>query len=275
MTNETYHWSETYKEFTNRNIGILTLAQQETLRQSKICLFGMGGVGSPAFEVLVRTGIGKFSIVDKDRFDLSNMNRQIYAFHDTCNRDKVAVAAEFARKINPEVEIESFKEVTEENIHQILFGSDIVVLAIDELKPCLIISRKARELDIPLVEGWALPYGNVRVFTSDTPGLEDAYGLSTTGKNISDFSDEELKEIGIALLFGLGKIEGISDFYSETAINQIARGHMTSFAPMAWLTSVLMANEALKILLGMGRIAKGPHFTLYDPFSHRIPSIEK
>ncbi len=272
MSSQNITWSKSYKEFTGRNIGLLTEQQQESLRTAKICLFGMGGVGSPAFEVMVRTGVGNFAIVDKDKFDASNMNRQIYAFHDTFDKAKVDVATEYAKKINPEINIDAYYEVTENNISNILANADVVVLAIDELRPCLIISRQAKQMGIPLVEGWALPFGNVRVFTSDTPGLEDTYGLPTKGKEISEFSDEELKKLNTELLFGLGaSVEGIADFYSEDAINKIAAGHITSFAPMAWLTSVLLANEALKLLMKIGTIAKGPEFTMYDPYMHRIP----
>lgn len=267
-------WSKHYKEFTGRNIGLLTEEQQESLRNSTIAVFGMGGVGSPAFEVLVRAGIGRFKIVDKDEYDASNMNRQIFAFTDTIGKTKVDVAEEFAGKINPDIHVDCYTEVNQENIETILAGVDVIVLAIDELRPCLIISRAARKMDIPLAEGWALPYGNVRVISSETPELEDAYGLATKGKAIDEFTDEQLAQMNVELLFGLGKIEGITDFYSDEAIEKIAQGHITSFAPMAWLTAVLLANEALKVILGMGRLAKGPKFTLYDPFDHRIPAVE-
>lgn len=262
-----------YQTFTGRNLGIITPEQQERLRKATICVFGMGGIGSPAFEVLVRTGVGKFKIVDKDVFDASNMNRQIFAYTDTVDKKKTEVARNFASKINPDVQVDCFDHVDADNIGEILDSADLSVLAIDELKPCIIISRKAREMEIPLVEGWAIPYVNVRTFTPDIAPLEEAYGLPTLGRDLSEFSDEELSRLGTELLFGLGKIEGIAEFYSEEVIERIAQGVIPSFAPMAWLTSVMMAMEALKVLLGMGEVAMGPDFTLYDPFQHRIPGI--
>ncbi|WP_020590155.1 HesA/MoeB/ThiF family protein [Desulfobacter curvatus] len=268
-----FNWSKQYQTFIGRNDGIITPEQQEKLRKSTACVFGMGGIGSPAFEVLVRAGIGKFKIIDNDVYDASNMNRQIFANIDTIGKKKVLVAKEFAKKINPEIKIECYERIEEENINKIISEADVILLAIDELKPCVIISRAARKMKIPVVEGWALPFGNVRTFTQDTPQLEEAYGLQTLGKEISNFSDEELRRMGTELLFGLGKIEGIADFYSDEVIEGVARGIIPSFAPMAWLTSVLMANEALKILLNIGCIAKGPDFTMYDPYMHRIPSI--
>ena len=266
-------WTDEYTNLVNRNIGLITEKQQERLRTSKISVFGMGGIGSPAFEVLVRCGIGNFSIVDRDVFEPTNMNRQIFALPRTMGRRKIDVAEECAKEINPDVRIDKYDRVDEDNIVAILKNSDVVVLAIDELKPCVIISRKAREMEIPLVEGWAIPYGNVRTLTSQTPSLEDAYGLPTKDRPISNITDEEFKKLGNEVLFGLGRIEGIADFYTAEAVKRIAKGHISSFAPMVWLTSVLMALEAIKVLLNWGKIALGPDFALYDPFQHRVPKV--
>ena len=273
MTEYSQKWNPEYQNLVNRNIGLINKEQQERLRTSKISVFGMGGIGSPAFEVLVRCGIGKFSIVDRDEFEPTNMNRQIFAFPRTMGRKKIDVAEEWAKEINPDVKIDKHDRVDEDNIADILNNSDIAVLAIDELKPCLIISRKAREINIPLVEGWAIPYGNVRTFTSQTPSLEDAYGLPTKDMPISNITDEEFNKLGFEVLLGLGKIEGIVDFYTDDVVRRIAAGHISSFAPMVWLTSVLMALEAVKVLLNWGKTALGPDFTLYDPFQHRVPKI--
>ena len=266
-------WTDEYTNLVNRNIGLITEKQQERLRTSKISVFGMGGIGSPAFEVLVRCGIGRFSIVDRDEFELTNMNRQIFAFPSTMGRRKIDVAEQWAKEINPDVKTDKYDRVDEDNIADILNNSDVAVLAIDELKPCLIISRKASEMNIPLVEGWAIPYGNVRTFTAQTPSLEEAYGLPTQDRHISSITDDEFKKLGLEVLFGLGRIEEIADFYTDDVVKRIAEGHISSFAPMVWLTSVLMALEAVKVLLNWGKTALGPDFTLYDPFKHRIPKI--
>ncbi|RNC73133.1 MAG: hypothetical protein ED859_00035 [Desulfuromonadales bacterium] len=271
MTNFTQQWSQNYGNLVDRNIGLLTEEQQERLRTSKVAVFGMGGIGGTAFEVLVRCGIGTFSIVDKDTFEPTNMNRQIFAYPHTMGRMKIDVAAEWAKQINPDIRVGTFERVGEDNIAEIIRDADVIVQGIDQLKPCIIASRKAREMGIPLVEGWAIPYGNVRTFTAQTPTLEEAYGLPTIGRDVSAITDEEFTKLGIELLLGLGKIEGVADFYNEGARKRIAAGRLTSFAPMVWLTSVLMAMETVKVLLNWGEIAFGPNFTLYDPFKHRIP----
>jgi molybdopterin-synthase adenylyltransferase len=172
-------WSEAYGQMVDRNVGFIRAEQQEQLRATKVAVFGMGGIGGTAFEVLVRTGIGRFSIIDRDTFEASNMNRQVLAYRHTLGRRKIDVAAEWARAINPDVQIEAFDRVGEDNIGAILAGARAAVGGIDSLAPCIIAARACRELDIPLIEGWAIPYANVRVFTSDTVTLEEAYGLPT------------------------------------------------------------------------------------------------
>ena len=281
MNNNPYKqsWPSHYAELTNRNIGLISEKQQDQLKNAHFCVFGMGGVGSPAFEILVRSGIERFSIVDKDVFDATNMNRQIFATTHTLGQTKVAVAKAWAQTINPDVRIDTFDRVGEDNIQQIVNGADVIVLAIDQLMPCLIISREAFKQSIPVVEGWAIPFGNVRVHAKDTPPLEAAYQLPTLGKPLTDFSEDEISKLGFEVLMSLGKIEGVANYYSDEVVQRISRGLISSFAPMVWLTAVLMALEAVKVFLaGAGifenqKIALGPDFTLYDPFHHRIPKI--
>jgi len=267
------NWSQAYSDMVNRNIGFTSLEDQERLRQAKVTVFGMGGIGGTAFEILVRTGIGRFTIVDRDVFDATNLNRQVFATHQTLGRLKTEVAAEWARAINAEVEIATFEHVNEESIAAILDGADAAVLGIDSLAPCIIASRRCRELAIPLVEGWAIPYGNVRVFTRDTPTLEDTYELPTSGRRVADVSDKEMQRLGLAVFGQLAQIEGIRGFYSDDVVEEIRKGRIVSFAPVVRLTAVLLALETTKVLLRQGRLAVAPYFSLYDPFFHRIPKL--
>jgi len=273
MTSPADVWSTRYKQLVDRNIGLLTEAEQDRLRTAKACVFGMGGLGGVALEVLVRAGVGRFAIVDKDAFEATNLNRQVFALDRTLGRMKIDVAEEWARAINPDVVIEKAPRVGEDNVAGLLQDSGVAVLAIDQLEACLVISREARRMGVPLVEGWALPYGNVRVITADTPSLEECYGLQTRGTPLAGISKEELKEAQMRLLLRLRAIEGLPDYYGDLALDRLSRGEITSFAPIVWLTAVLMALEASKVLLGRGELALAPDFAFYDPFRHRIPQV--
>lgn len=273
MAKEHAQWQAAYAAMIERNIGIVSEAEQERLRTATCAVPGLGGLGGVAMEVLVRAGVGNFRVVDKDTFEPSNLNRQLLAVAGTLGRRKIDAAEERARTINPDVTVRKWDHVAEDNVGEVLDGADVIVQAIDQLRPCLLVARKARELGIPLVEGWAIPFANVRVFTPQTPTLEEAYGLPTAGRAVADIGDDELRRLQTDLLFGLRRIQGVDSFYSAEAMDRVRQGRLSSFAPMVWFTAVLMALEALKVLLGWGSLALAPAFALYDPFEHRIPEV--
>ena len=108
----------------------------DVLKKKTVLLIGLGGVGGHAFESLVRSGIGTIIVVDNDKFDETNLNRQILATKKTLNKYKVDIAEERKNEINPSCKIIKIKEfITEENIN-ILFAEkiDFVIDAIDTVK---------------------------------------------------------------------------------------------------------------------------------------------
>ena len=82
----------------------------EKLKKSKVAVFGIGGVGSFVVEGLARAGIENLIIVDFDKYDITNINRQLGALHSTIGKYKVDVMKERILDINPNVEVEIFKE---------------------------------------------------------------------------------------------------------------------------------------------------------------------
>jgi molybdopterin/thiamine biosynthesis adenylyltransferase len=260
-----------YNQLTDRNIGLLTESDQQLLKESHVAVFGVGGLGGVIAEVLVRAGIGTLTLVDRDVFEASNLNRQIFAFEDSLGRKKTEVAASFLHRINPGLKTHSYPTVDDSNIEILMRDVGLALLALDDIVPCIVISRYAKRQNIPLVEGWAIPFANVRVFTSETPSLEEVYQMPTLHKDVSTISEEDRKSLNLKMLFHLQSIEGIGEYYPEAALSRIREGKITSFAPMVWLTAVLMATEALKIILHKGEPALSPAFHLYDPYRNRIP----
>ena len=82
----------------------------EKLKNAKVAIFGIGGVGSYVLEGLVRAGVGNFVLVDKDDVDITNINRQIIATTSTIGKPKVEVAKSRALDINPDINIQIYKE---------------------------------------------------------------------------------------------------------------------------------------------------------------------
>lgn len=104
-----------------------------TLKEKKVAVLGIGGVGSYAVEALARAGVGKLVLVDDDTVCLTNINRQIIATFKTISRDKVEVAKERVLDISPKCEVITHKTfITEDNIKDIITEDvDYVIDAID------------------------------------------------------------------------------------------------------------------------------------------------
>ncbi len=105
----------------------------ETLRQKQVAVAGLGGVGSYTVEALARSGVGSLILVDFDEICLTNTNRQLHALAGNYGRSKVEVMAERVKAINPEIDIQPYKEfITGENIETIFQpGISYVIDAID------------------------------------------------------------------------------------------------------------------------------------------------
>src|SRR4029077_19748905 len=95
-----------YYSFTGRNIGFIDEREQQLLREARVFVCGVGGMGGAGFIALGRARGGKIVIADIARFEVSNLNRQVFAFTDEVGQEKAEVAAEAARRINPTIEIE-------------------------------------------------------------------------------------------------------------------------------------------------------------------------
>ena len=108
----------------------------QALRDTKVIVFGVGGVGSWCAEGLVRSGIGKITIVDSDCVSVTNINRQLMATTKTVGQPKVKVLKERLLEINPNVEITAIQDVYCEENAQLFHIEDFdyVVDAIDSLK---------------------------------------------------------------------------------------------------------------------------------------------
>ena len=269
-------WTQSYQQLVNRNLGLVSESEQEKLRNSCVAVCGLGGLGGIIAEILARTGVENFRLLDHGTFEPTNMNRQIFSFTDTEGRYKTDVTKDYLQRINPAICTENFLQVTPDNTAELLNGVDAVALSVDDIEAIVTLSRAARERNISLVEGWALAYGNVRVFTPDTPSLEEVYNLPTIGQDITSFSKEEQKELLLHSLLSMKNIDGLEDYYPDEATARLQKkGEGTTLAPMVWLTSVLMADEIFKILTGWGKLALAPDFAVYDSIEHRIPGKSK
>lgn len=126
----------------------------EKLKQSSVLVFGVGGVGGYTVEALARAGVGKIALVDHDRVNLTNLNRQIIATHKTLGMLKTEAARQRIAEINPECIVTEFPVFAEEaNIASVIESAapDFIVDAIDCVTSKLLIAQYANSKGIPLI----------------------------------------------------------------------------------------------------------------------------
>ena len=133
----------------DRSIGLLGKENFDLIQDKAIAVFGLGGVGGTALEALARTGFKHFLLIDFDKVDLSNLNRQILYTQKDIGRNKVEAAKERILSINPEADIQIFNSKAQDfDFKQKI---DFIVDAIDDVEGKLFILKKAQEFNIPSI----------------------------------------------------------------------------------------------------------------------------
>ena len=230
-----------YWEIASRQMSIVTRSEQERFKDAKITVIGCGGIGGETIEMLARMGIGELVLVDKDAFDLSNLNRQTLASIADLGLDKSAVAKEKVRLINPYVNVTTFNEhIDQTNIDKVIGDSNIVIDALDNVLTRVIVSRKAKEKGIPYIHGAIHgTMGQITVFLPNSDKTyEEMFNLPSIGKELDDETIEALKNVtsGVPPVIG----------------------------PTPNLIGCLEAFEAYKIITGVGKVTVAPKILTFD-----------
>ncbi|MBP2046982.1 HesA/MoeB/ThiF family protein [Methanobacterium aggregans] len=231
---------ENYWEIIDRQKGILNKKEQLKLKNSKITVIGCGGIGGAVIEMLARMGVGNLRIIDKDVFDLSNINRQLMSSMDSIGKAKVDVTKETVNSINPFVKVEALnQELNEKNVETIVKNSDVVVDALDNLIARILTTRKAAELEIPFVHGAIHgTMGQVTTFTPDSPSYEETFKLPSAGKELTE---EVIESVG-----------------------KINKDVPPVIGPVPNVVGCLQAFEAVKYITGNGNIITAPNVLIFD-----------
>lgn len=161
---------------------------QKRLKSAKVVVAGAGGLGCPVSLYLTAAGIGKLTIIDKDKFELSNLNRQILGWQRDLGSFKAKVVAEKLVALNPEIKVHPLViEITEENIGELIQDADVVIDAMDNWKTRFIINTECVKRKIPFIHaGISGLYGQIMtIIPGKTPCLLCL--LPETPKEVSNF----------------------------------------------------------------------------------------
>jgi hypothetical protein len=252
-----------YSAATKRNIGIVTVQEQQRLRRARVAIVGMGGGGGIYLTTLVRMGVGHFHIADIDNFSVVNVNRQAGAMQSTIGLPKTQVMAALARDIHPGVEVRTFDSgIGPHNVETFLQGVEVVVDAIDVFaQPArLLLYQTARRLGLPVLFG--APLG-----LSATLG-----GFAPDGMRYEDYFDlrEGLTPFEIMMRFVVGIApKGRHWTYMDSShVAPEDQAGPSSAAAISLLTG-LVCTEVLVALLQRRPLRVAPAFQQFDPYLGR------
>lgn len=125
----------------------------EKLKNARVAVFGIGGVGGYVCEALVRSGVGAFDLIDDDKVCLTNLNRQIIATRKTVGKYKTDVMQERILEINPDASVQTYKcFFLPENATEFPFEKyDYIVDAVDTVTAKIELVMKAQEMQVPII----------------------------------------------------------------------------------------------------------------------------
>lgn len=171
------------RNIINREIGV---EGQKKLASSSVLIAGAGGLGSPAALYLAAAGVGRIGIIDGDKVDISNLQRQI--IHDTqrIGINKAVSAKESIEKLNPNIKVEIYENyLDEENGYDIIKKYDLVLDCFDSFISKMILNDICVNLKKPYIHGGAAGFGG-QIYTyipDKTPCLRCITGGETPGDN--------------------------------------------------------------------------------------------
>jgi molybdopterin/thiamine biosynthesis adenylyltransferase len=253
-----------YTTAFSRTIGWMTATEQTRLRGKRVAIAGLGGVGGSHLFTLTRLGIQAFHLADMDRFGTENLNRQAGAFQSTIGQPKVDVVSRIARDINPDLDIVKFPAgVNADNMGQFLDGVDLYVDGLD----FFVLDIRAKlfalcaERGIPAIT--AAPLGMGAAFLAFLPGqmtFEEYFRLDGQPMN------EQLLRFMVGLAPAVLHQGYLVDPSAVDLVNH--RGPST---PMACeMCAGIAGTQALKILLGRGKVLAAPHGLHFDAYRNKF-----
>lgn len=261
----------TYEEFTTRNIGFVSEAQQARLRDATVFVCGTGGMGGACIMALVRAGVGRLIIADIDSFAISNLNRQVFALMQTVGRQKAEATRDICLTINPQMRIEVYGQDWPAHVADAVRESAIVVNGTDDLGASLLLYRTARELGRTVIDAYASPLPSVYVTKARDPMPEERLGYPTSGTAWNALTPAQratafLREAEYVVLNSSSRHHVDLAMAGEVAAGKRSR---MSFAPMVITTGTLMAYEVVAGILGNehGADCRGWFF---NPYKGRI-----
>ena len=216
----------------------------EKLKNTRVAIFGIGGVGGYVAEALARSGVGSLALFDNDKVSVTNINRQIIALNSTVGKYKTEVMAERIKDINPECAVTTFNIFYDlENAKDYdLSAYDYVIDAIDSVKSKIELIRRATLADTPIIS--AMGAGN----KMDPTAFQISDISKTSVCPLARVVRRELKAIGINhLKVCYSKEIPLTPLSSNEDSSKRVTPGSTAFCPS--VMGLIIASEVVKDLI--------------------------
>ena len=217
---------------------------QERINQARVLLVGVGGLGSPIAMYLAAAGVGHITLVDHDKVELSNLQRQIVHATDDIESLKVDSAKDKLTRLNPEVEVETIAHrLSDEDFDRILPTTDVVIDATDNFESRFHINRQCVRHKTTLVSGAAIRFeGQVTVFHA---GREESPCYRCLYTNESAVAETCSQTGVIAPLLGIiGSVQALETLKVIAKIGEDLQGRLLLLdaVAMEWQTMRFRRN---------------------------------
>ena len=264
-----------YEEAFSRNIGWVTEDEQNFLRNAKVAIGGLGGVGGDHAIVLTRLGIGNFHISDLDDYDVANFNRQAGANMTTVGLPKAKVMEETIANINPEAIIKNFDQgINDQNLEEFLDGVDIYVDSLDifALEIRRKVFRRCYEKGIPTIT--AAPMGMGTAFLVFMPGKMSFDEYFAIVDPLDTASEEEKEQIFndniIRFVIGVSPSVQQRHYLVERSSVNFLRKKVPSTCMGISLAAGTLCTNVLKLLLKRGDVIHAPNGMHFDAYRNNL-----
>jgi hypothetical protein len=253
-----------YDQAFSRNIGWVTEAEQRKLKDFRVAIGGLGGVGGSHAITLARLGIGRFTIADLDTFDWPNLNRQAGAFASTMGQGKLETMAQVLADINPDVQLHTMSNgISAENIDEFLKGADLYmdsldIFAIDLRRK---VFARCRELGIPAVTAAPMGMGAAFLaFNQKSMSFEDFFCLEGYS-----FNDQILK-----FIVGVSPSMQQRHYLVDVSSVNIFEKKVPSTSIGIELAAGMACVNAVKLMLNRGDVPVAPHGLHFDAYRNKL-----
>jgi molybdopterin/thiamine biosynthesis adenylyltransferase len=254
------------------NYGVLSAQEQANIERASVLIIGVGAVGGIMAEILARSGVNSFTLVDPDRYEWSNSNRHIAWYTDTLGKYKTEVIKNEILRINPSAAVETYTNILSfDEIEQHIDTHSIVIAAADDLaysSKVIVMAQTSRKCAVTFMPSGLS--GSIIVFPPGLPRIiepSELFGApkGLTYEGLKQFLENPLTRFGRRwyILSGKWRIGWFRKWIKgEASLAQIC--------PNTWLGSSLACIEIIKYLTGKGKMVEAPRMWNLQTADNRI-----